>query len=113
MIALPGPIYPVLGPVEDTPLNQPGLYCLRMLLKLGRTWDRTKQDWPLAWVANQLKPKMCPSHSQLLHQAWFEPGRVWGDPLFHPIFGPVALLDLRCNEQVTRVPLFVACHADT
>ena len=32
--------------------------------KLGRTWNRTKQDWPLACMANQLKPIVYPSQSK-------------------------------------------------
>lgn len=30
-----------------------------------------------------------PSHRKMLHQAWLEPGRVWDDPLFHHVFGPI------------------------
>ena len=72
---------------------------------LGKTKDMTKQDQPLAWVANQLKPKLCPSHSKILHQAWFEPGRVWDGWLFHPVFGPSLLrLHHTLTESVESAP---------
>lgn len=27
-------------------------------LKLRKTWDKTNQDWPLAWIANRLKAEV-------------------------------------------------------
>ena len=66
----------------------------------------TKQDQPLAWVANQLKPKLCPSHSKMLHQAWFEPGRVWDGWLLHRVFGPseTRQVEKRNDRLASRAP---------
>ena len=45
--------YSLLG----TPFNQLGALPQVMPVKLGKIWDRTKTDWPLAGVANRLKAK--------------------------------------------------------
>ena len=39
----------VLGPIGDKPFNQPRSV---LPLQLGKAWDRTKQGWPWAWIAN-------------------------------------------------------------
>jgi len=76
------------GPISDTCFAhaQPSTVLPQIMpIKLGRIWNRTKQDCSLPWFAQYTAQRFDTAHSIILHKHWGKSCHAWNKASFHPV----------------------------